>query len=132
MKRIDFKDIYPVYVKHFRKNTLHNKTLDNICAYFCAKIETHPFAEYINIFDHYTHTTRIEGCLIDDNIIAAKNIIFCFGKKLLDPEILAVRPRSIGVCETTEHFVISFLEAPMPALTETMTSWAVGLLDNGN
>ncbi|MCK5851293.1 MAG: hypothetical protein KAH23_10290, partial [Kiritimatiellae bacterium] len=58
-----------------------------------------------------------------ENITAAKNVLFCFGKKLPDPKMLSVRPRSIGVCETKSHYVISFLEAPNPMLTEIMISW---------
>ena len=41
--------------------------------------------------------------------------------------MLAVRPRSIGVAETTRGFVISFMEAPMPIANAAMEDWAEGL-----
>ncbi len=70
-------------------------------------------------FDHWKHTKTING-EISDRILAAYNIIFCFGKKLPDPNTLTMRPRSIGVCETDTHFVISFTEAPNQEMTSVM------------
>lgn len=40
------------------------------------------------------------------------------------PEALALRPRSIGVAELADKFVISFLEAPMPVANTAMEQWA--------
>ena len=123
MKKTIFKGLYPVYVKEYEKNTIACKTLDDCCQHFRNKIEAHPFAAYIHTFDHYDHTSHVEGNVIDETIAGAKIILFCFGKKLTDPRILSVRPRGIGICETTSHFVISFLEVPMPALNDTMVEW---------
>jgi len=110
-------------VREFPKHKIANKTMDNLCGYFNGKIEKHPFAKYIQTFDHCDHSKAIEGATVDENIIGAKVILFCFGKKFLDPRVLAIRPRGIGICETKSSFVISFLEAPNPALTETMINW---------
>jgi hypothetical protein len=41
--------------------------------------------------------------------------------------MLAARPRSIGVCERKNDFVISFLEAPVPAINQKMEEWAKSL-----
>ena len=41
----------------------------------------------------------------------AKIIIFCFGKEIKNPGVMAVRPRSIGVVELEHTFVITFLDA---------------------
>lgn len=114
-------------MRELPKNDSANKTMDDLCRYFNDKIENHPFAKYIQTFDHCVHTETIEGATIDETIIGAKVVLFCFGKKLLDSRVLAVRPRGIGICETESKFVISFLEAPNPALTETMVQWVRNL-----
>jgi hypothetical protein len=41
--------------------------------------------------------------------------------------LLAVRPRSIGLAELPDRFVISFLEAPMPEANRKMTEWVLSL-----
>ena len=123
MKKINYKEMYPVYVKEISKNEIKFNNIDEISAFFINKITDHSFATYIGNFNHYAHTDSIEDGEIADDIKNAKNVIFCFGKKLPDPKILSVRPRSIGICETDSHFVISFLEAPNPALTKIMISW---------
>ena len=65
---------------------------------------------------------------VAEGILAAKNIICCFGKVLPKPEVLAVRPRSIGVAEYKDRFVISFMEAPNPDANKAMESWVKGLI----
>jgi hypothetical protein len=60
-------------------------------------------------------------------MIDAKNIIFCFGKEIPNPKILAVRPRSIGVCEFADKFEINFLEAPKEGLQKELEEWIDGL-----
>lgn len=71
---------------------------------------------FIGVFDHYAHTQGIGG-EIDPDIKAAVDVIFCFGFALPNPQVLAVRPRSIGVADLGDRFVVSFLEAPMPPPT---------------
>jgi len=69
----------------------------------------------------------IPGSIINPAIKNAKNIIFCFGKDINDPGVLALRPRSIGVVELEKSFIITFLEAPNPMANSTMESWAKAL-----
>jgi hypothetical protein len=61
------------------------------------------------------------------DIVAAVDLIFCFGFALPDPQVLAVRPRSIGVADLGDRFVISFMEAPMKPANESMEAWVRGL-----
>ena len=129
MEKINYKEIYPVYIKEIIKGELKINSVEEICHFFIDKINAHSFAKNIGIFDHYSHTKEIEGGEIAENIKDAQNVLFCFGKKLPDPKMLSVRPRSIGVCETDTHFVISFLEAPNPALTEIMVLWVKEMTD---
>jgi len=123
MQQVLFQDTFPVRLRKYDKSELRFSALDELCQYFRDKIEEHPFACYIGTFDHYSHTTGLSDGIVDSSIIGAKNVMFCFGKKLNSPKVLSVRPRSIGICETESGFVISFLEAPSPTATEMMEQW---------
>ncbi len=123
MEKCQLQEKYPIFVQEFSKNEISIETLDDLCKYYNDKIEKNPVAKYICTFDHYEHTTTLDDATIEKTIIGAKIVLLCFGKKLLDPKILSVRPRTIGLCETETHFVISFLEAPNPIMTETMIKW---------
>jgi hypothetical protein len=127
MKQITVMEKYPVFTIEIAKNETTYKNVDEILAYLKSQIEAHPIATYIGEFDHYTHTKNLEVGEISENIKDAKNIICCFGKVLPKPEVLAVRPRSIGVAEMAESFVISFLEAPNPDANAAMEKWAKGI-----
>ncbi|HQS78523.1 MAG TPA: hypothetical protein PLC57_09365, partial [Sulfurovum sp.] len=98
-------------------------TVDEILAYLKTKIDEHKVATYIATFDHYAHTASLDEGTISPEILDAKNIIFCFGKELPKAQVLAVRPRSIGVAERSEDFVLSFLVAPNPTANTTMIEW---------
>ena len=104
------------------------KSVDEIIAALQVKIDAHPVIAFIAIFDQYKHTASLKDGEINPSIKAAKNIIFCFGKELPTPEILAIRPRSIGVCELEDSFVVSFLEAPNDAANKTMEDFVKSLL----
>jgi hypothetical protein len=113
------KDKYHVRTTSIDKS----RTMDELIKYFQDKIEAHPVAVYITLFDHYGHTSSKEDGNIAENIKDVKNVIFCFGKEIPNAQIPAVRPRSISIVETDEDFVISFLEAPNEALNQTMMEW---------
>jgi len=49
--------------------------------------------------------------------------------QLPNPQVLAVRPRSIGICELDDKFIVNFLEAPMKPANDAMESWAKALKD---
>jgi len=129
MKQITVMEKYPVFTLEISKNETSYQTIDEILAYLKAQIEAHPVAVYIGEFDHYTHTSNLEVGEISDAIKDAKNIICCFGKMLPKPEVLAVRPRAIGVAEMAESFVVSFLEAPNPDANAAMEKWAKGIVN---
>ena len=42
---------------------------------------------------------------------------------------MAVRPRSIGVVDQGDRFVISFLEAPMRLANNAMDAWVKAIAD---
>lgn len=119
-------DKYPVYSLEISKNETVYKSVPEILAYFKNKIETHPIAAFIGVFDHYSHTKKLDGPMVA-GLKDAQNILFCFGPAIPDTKILAARPRSIGVCELEETFIVEFIEAPKEELHTLMESWAKGL-----
>ena len=127
MRQITVMEKYPVFTLEINKSETSYTSIDEIFVYLKEQISAHPIATYIGEFDHYAHTSSLEEGQISDNIKDAKNIICCFGKMLPVPEILAVRPRSIGVALMAESFVVSFLEAPNPEANAAMEKWAKGI-----
>lgn len=129
MHELLFKDEYPIFTMTLQKNETTYTTVQGILDALQAKIEAHPVATYVGLFNHYDHTSCLESGEVSSEIIDAQNILFCFGKELLVPEILAVRPRSIGIAERSSDFVLSFLKAPNPAANEAMIKWVESLRD---
>jgi len=123
MKHITVMEKYPVNELIIQKDQIKHATVDEILNDIKEKIDTHPVATYISIFDHYTHTKGLAEGEINEEILDAKNIIFCFGKQLPNAAMLALRPRSIGVLEYKDSFVVSFMDAPNLQAHEAMVSW---------
>ena len=109
------------------KNETDCQNVDDIIARYQTHIDENETAVFIAVFDHYTHTKNLKNGVIAPEILDAKNLIFCFGVKLLDPKIPALRPRSIGISELADRFVISFLEAPQPGVTDAIIQWSESL-----
>jgi hypothetical protein len=126
MKQTLLQEKYPVFVAEIGKGETGCKNVDDIVAYLKDKIAGNPKVQFIGVFDHYAHTTRIQG-EINPAIKAAVDVIFCFGIALPNPQVLAVRPRSIGVADMGDKFVVSFMEAPMKPANDAMEAWVKGL-----
>ncbi len=129
MKQMILQEKYPVFVLDVFKNETHYKRADEIIKFFKEKIDSHPTCKYIGEFDHFNHTKSINGEIAPE-IKDCKMIIFCFGNKLLNGKIPAVRPRSIGITEYEDKFEISFLEAPALIANEVMEGWVKELKEN--
>jgi len=127
MKAITVLEKYPVMTIEIDKKKTSYKNIDEIFSYLKEKIEAHPIATYIGEFNHYTHTDSLDEGKIAEDIKAAKNLLCCFGKMLPKPEVLAVRPRAIGVADMGDRFTISFMEAPNPDANNAMESWVKGI-----
>jgi hypothetical protein len=130
MKQITVMEKYPVFTIEISKNETTYKNVDEIIEYLKSQIEAHPVATVIGVFDHYAHTASLEVGEIADTIKNAKNLICCFGKALPKPEVLAVRPRSFGVADMGDSFVISFLEAPNPDANNAMEKWVKAIANS--
>ena len=126
MQQKIFKEKYHIFEIEYKKSELNFSSVDEIINALKEKIDNHPVISFIAIFDQYNHTSSVNG-EINPAIKAAKNIVFCFGKELPTPEVLAVRPRSIGVCEKEDSFVLNFLEAPNDMANKTMEEFVKSL-----
>ena len=129
MQELLFKNEYPIFTMSLQKSETTHTTVQEILDTLQSKIEAHPVATYVGLFNHYEHTSCLESGEVSSEIVDAQNILFCFGKELLVPEVLAVRPRSIGIAERNSDFVLSFLKAPNPTANEAMVKWVESLRD---
>lgn len=123
------QETYPIFTLEVGREETSFESIDEICNYFRDRIESHRCATFIAEFDHYAHTRSLPEGRIGEGILAARNLIFCFGIALPEPRCLAMRPRSIGIAETPSGFTISFMETPMPVANAAMEDWAEGLQD---
>lgn len=128
MKQTLLQEKYPVYVAEVGKQETTCQSVDDIVDYLKNRIAANEKVQFIGVFDHHAHTRNIGG-EINPDIKAAVDVIFCFGIALPNPQVLAVRPRSIGVADMGDKFVVSFMEAPMKPANEAMEAWVKGLRD---
>lgn len=127
MQQSIFKEKYPVFTLEMSKDECKYNSVPEILDYLHGQVEAHAKAVNIAIFDHYSHTKRIDG-EINPEILDAQNIVLCFGMQLPSAAPVAVRPRSIGVTEMKDTFIVNFMEAPNPVANDTMEAWVKGLL----
>ena len=128
MKEITVLEKYPVLTLEIGKKDTQYKNIDEIFTYLKMQIEAHPIATYIGEFDHYSHTTSLEEGKIWLKIyLMLKTYSAVLVKYCLKPEVLAVRPRAIGVAEMSDSFVVSFMEAPNPDANAAMKKWVEGI-----
>lgn len=121
-----FQDKYPILVAEIDKNETSYRNVAEIADYLKRMIAADPYAQFIATFDHLAHTTRIRG-EINPAIREAVLVVFCFGIVLPNPQVLAVRPRSIGIADMGDRFTVSFMEPPMKHATDAMTAWVQDL-----
>ena len=130
MKQMILQEKYPVFTLAILKNETKYQNSNEIIEFFKEKINSHPVCKYIGEFDHYNHTKNLKEGEIAHDIKDCKIVMFCFGNKLLNGKITAVRPRSIGVTEFDDKFEIAFLEAPALIANEVMEGWVKELKEH--
>jgi hypothetical protein len=126
MKQTLLQEKYPIYVAEIDKRGTPYPSVEALVAYYRERIADNPKVQFIGVFDHFAHTTRIGGPIMD-GMVAAVDVIFCFGFAIPNPQMLAVRPRSIGIADLGDKFVISFMEAPMQPANQAMEAWTRAL-----
>ncbi|MEW8027481.1 MAG: DUF6858 family protein [Candidatus Thiodiazotropha sp.] len=128
MKQVVKEIAFPIFSMEMDFSECKYDTTEEIVAYLVEQVKSHKAARYITTFDHLKHTSELPEGIVADDIVAAYNIVFCFGFSLQDAEQLATRPRSLGVCETDDRVTLSFMEAPMPVANALMEQWTRSLL----
>ena len=126
MDKVIFKEKYTIFTRKIDKKDIALKNLDDIADYLKHKIKLNPIAQLISVFNNFTHTKSIDG-EINPDIKDARSVIFCFGKKIPATKAVALRPRSIAICELEDSFTLEFVEAPNPDATQFMKSWCEDL-----
>jgi hypothetical protein len=116
---------FPIFTTEILKSDSRFHTTGEIVDFFKSKIEAHPMVVYIATFDHYNHTKKVGA--VPSEILDVQNVIFCFGPQIPDVDMVAVRPRSIGITEYSTHFIINFLEAPGAMPNQVMMQWVAEL-----
>ncbi len=129
MKEMLLQEKFPIFTLDVDKSETDFNSAQDLVNHFKQLIDEHKVTRFIGEFDHYSHTLGLGDGVVAKNIIDARNIVFCFATKLPSAEILAVRPRSIGIAETETGFTLSFLEAPMALAHDTMESWVNGIVN---
>lgn len=119
---------FPVFIMRIEKSDCAFATLKEVVDYYVRQVEAHPFAQLIGVFDHHAHTRSLEEGDIAPEIQGAMNVVTCFGMAIPSAESLALGPRSIGIADVGDRFVVSFLETPMPIANSAMETWTRGLV----
>ena len=127
MQQKIFKEKYPIFELQFSKNETKFDSVPAILDFLKEQVDAHAKATFIATFDHFSHTKSIDG-EIGEGIKDAQNIILCFGMQLPSADPVAVRPRSIGVTDLGDKFVVNFMEAPNPIANEIMEAWVKQLV----
>lgn len=122
---------FPMLVVEIGKHETDLASVQEIVERLRREIETHPSARFLGAFDHFAHTRALPDGEIAPDVRDAASVMFCFGITISNPEVLALRPRSIGICDVADCFVISFLEPPMPIANSAMETWVRGLVRGG-
>lgn len=129
MQFSNFMDTYPTFTFTLAKAGSRFTSVEEIIAELKAKISANPTACFIADFDHYAHTKSLPDGEIAEDISAAQSVVFCFGIKLPSAQAMAPRPRSLNVCELPDSFVVTFMQAPNPKMTEVMQEWVKALAE---
>ena len=128
MQQTHFNEKYPIYEARIEKSETTATTCSEVLERLKADVAADERTKFIGEFDHVAHTRDIGGD-VAEGILAAGHVVFCFGMKLPNARVMAVRPRSIAVTEFDDHFVVNFLEPPVPVATEAMEGWVKALRD---
>ncbi len=122
MEKVIVMEKYPIRTKSIYKKDVKYKNLDEIALYLKQRIDEHKSAQFIAVFNNYDHTKSLDG-EINEDIKDARSVIFCFGRSIKMTKVVALRPRSIAICELEDKFTLEFVEAPNPDASDFMEAW---------
>jgi len=112
---------FPIFERKIQKSETSHKNAKEIIAYLKSKMSENPVVIHIGDFDHAAHTKNVGQ--MNPAMIDVQQTIFCFGPAIPNDDIVAVRPRAIGVIEYEDYFIVNFGEAPSPMPNQAMIAW---------
>ncbi len=119
---------YPAMIPELEKSDRICQTVEDVGDYFRARIAENPKTQFIGVFDHFAHTRKIGGDWGGKSIREfARRRASSSASRSPHPQILALRPRSTGVADMGDRFVVSFMEAPVQRANVAMESRSPGL-----
>lgn len=127
MNKIQLLDKYPVFVEEIAKADTDCATVDDVVARLRDRVQAHPGASEIAVFDHLAHVQAQPEAKVAEGIRGSKHLIFCLSDAIPNALIAAVRPRAVSVVETDARFVISWLEAPVEGPNQVIAGWVEAL-----
>lgn len=101
---------------------------DAVVEAILRRIEEHPKARLIAVFDHLEHTWEIGGDISPD-VLAARHVVFCLGLDLPGAAAMALRPHAIAITELRDRFVVNFMETSAAEVNDTMARWVSSLVE---
>lgn len=122
MNRVLIQNTYPVLMDEIAKADTPLRNVDEIIASLRARVIADRGIAFIGVFDHYGHSVRLGG-EVHPEVQDAKQIVFCFGPALPEVELMALRPRAIGVADLGNRFFVSFMEGPSPEINRVLADW---------
>ncbi len=122
MNRVLIQDTYPVLMDEIAKADTPLRNVDEIIASLRQRVAADRGIAFIGVFDHYGHSVRLGG-EVHPEVQDAKQIVFCFGPALPEVELMALRPRAIGVADLGNRFFVSFMEGPSPHINRVLVDW---------
>lgn len=112
---------FPIYERKIPKSETSLKNAKEIIAFLKEKMAANPMVKHIGDFDHAEHTRNVGQ--MNPAMLDVQQTVFCFGPAIPNDDIVAVRPRAIGVIEYNDYFVVNFGEAPAPMPNQAMIAW---------
>ena len=112
---------FPIFERRVLKSETSHKNAKEIIAFLKEQMAKNPVVIVIGEFDHAAHTAKVGQ--MNPLMRDVQQVIFCFGPAIPNDDIVAVRPRAIGVIEYDDYFIVNFGEAPAAMPNDAMKSW---------
>ncbi len=130
MEKKIINEEFPIYYKEIAKRDTSYKHIGEIIAALQTRLADNPSAQVIAVFNLYDHVRMRDGQVADE-ILGAQNLLFCVANAIPNSDLVALRPRSIGLTEFADRFVLNFMEAPAHPVTETMRTLIEAVVRDG-
>ena len=129
MQQALLRDDDPVCTLELEKSKTRHADMDALLAALKARVDAHPAAAYIATLDHESNPGGRAGQNVAADYVASKLMVFSSEVDMPNPGVLVVRPRTVGVTEFADRFVINFVVAPASVGTDPMEDWVRALRD---